>query len=296
MREQTSFFESGNGKREKLLRALRRRHAGFEQLESRYLLIGSDWTNGLSALNVNNDSAGLISPIDALLIINELNGKKIQDPNSGALPAHKPGVEPPPYIDVNCDGRVSPIDVLQVVNHLNGLPDDVGMAFMTGDGQSGNFSSLGCAPVLREGTSFVTTLTTPLTIPADAAAVSFVLEGIEFDSMSEGQIHDAFEASLLDRSGRSLVRSIAAGRDAFFNSSEDGEALGTTQVVISGERVTLSLADVLPGTQADLVFRLVNNDSDTNSVAGIRSVEYQFTFPSGEGLATRGKSSRESTC
>ncbi len=284
MRTSTRFFEDRNRKREKLLRALRRRQSRFEQLESRCLLIGSDWTNGLSALNVNNDSEGLVSPIDVLLIINELNGKVFHDPDSGALPPVQPGAEPPPYIDVNCDGRVSPIDALQVINHLNGLPDNVGMAFTTGGGHSGNFSSLGCAPVLREGASFVTTLTTPLTIPADAAAVSFVMEGIEFDTTNKGRIHDAFEVSLLDLSGRSLVHSIANGRDAFFNSSENGQALGTTQVVISGSRITLSLADVHPGTLANLVFRLVNNDADTNTVAGVRSVEYQSTFSGGEGL------------
>ncbi len=284
MRTRTGFYERQYRKRERLLRALRRRHSRFEQLESRRLLIGSDWTNGLSALNVSNDPEGLVSPIDVLLIINELNGKKIHDPNSGALPRAQPGAEPPPYIDVNCDGRVSPIDALQVINHLNGLPDDVGMAFTTGDGQRGNFSSLGCAPVLREGTSFVTTLTAPLTIPADAAAVSFVIEGIEFDSTSQGSVHDAFEAALLDQSGRSLVRSIDVGRDAFFNATEDVDMLGTTQVVISGNRVTLSLAGVLAGTRADLVFRLVNNDPDTRSVVGVRSVEYLSTFSGGEGL------------
>ncbi len=284
MRTGTGLFEGKHGKRNRLLRALRRRHSRFEQLESRNLLIGSDWSNGLSALNVNNDPDGLISPIDVLLVINELNGRKIRGSNSGPLPPARPGLEPPPYVDVNCDGFVTPIDALRVINHLNGLPDDVGMAFTTGDGQRGNFSSLGCAPVLREGTSFVTTLTTPLTIPADAAAVTFLIEGIEFDSASNGNVHDAFEAALLDKSGRSLVRTIAVGRDAFFNATEGFEMLGTTQVAISGNRVTLSLEGVLAGTQADLVFRLVNNDLDTGSLAGVRSVEYLSTFSGGEGL------------
>lgn len=256
-----------------------KRSLTFQQLEGRCMLIGSDWTNGLSPLNVDNDQS--VSPLDVLQVVNELNEKRISDPSTGRLPrVSSAGSTPPPFFDVDCDQFITPLDVLVIINHLNGAETQVGRAFTRSDGSSGNFSTLGCGPALREGSSFVTSLTTQMTIPTNSAALSFVLEGIEFDSSSQGAIHDAFEVALLDSSGRSLVHPIATGRDAFFNSTENGLPQGTSQVVLSGNRVTLSLVDVLPGTQADLVFRLVNNDSDTRSTAAIKSVEFVTNFAS----------------
>ncbi len=277
-----SFSKPNRINLKRLSRAFHRelkRGFAFEQLESRCMLIGSDWTNGLSPLNVDNDQT--VSPLDVLQVVNELNEKRISDPSTGRLPhVSIAGTSPPPFFDVDCDQFITPLDVLVIINHLNGSETQVGRAFMRSDGSSGNFSTLGCGPALREGSSFVTSLTTQMTIPTNAAALSFVLEGIEFDSSSQGGIHDAFEVALLDTSGRSLVHPIATGRDAFFNSTENGLPKGTSQVVLSDNRVTLSLADVLPGTQAALVFRLVNNDSDTRSAAAIKSVEFVTNFSS----------------
>jgi hypothetical protein len=69
------------------------------------------WQNADNCLNVNNDD--FVSPIDALLVINELNrhGSRKLMPPSG-------NVAPPPYYDVNGDYYVSPIDVLLIINHL----------------------------------------------------------------------------------------------------------------------------------------------------------------------------------
>ncbi|MCB9873883.1 MAG: hypothetical protein H6821_06850 [Planctomycetaceae bacterium] len=62
-------------------------------------------------LDTNND--GTVAPIDALLIINELNAK-------GAYPissVDQPGERA--LLDVNGDGFVSPLDVLMIINHLH---------------------------------------------------------------------------------------------------------------------------------------------------------------------------------
>ncbi|MCA9218119.1 MAG: hypothetical protein KDB27_33840 [Planctomycetales bacterium] len=64
-------------------------------------------TNPSNAMDVNGDSA--VSPIDALLVINNLNGQ------AAAVPA---GVKH--FLDVSGDGAISPIDALLVINHLNG--------------------------------------------------------------------------------------------------------------------------------------------------------------------------------
>jgi uncharacterized protein YkwD len=61
--------------------------------------------NPLNPLDVNGD--GVVAPIDALLVINELNTALV------------PGVTAtPPWVDVNGDNAVSPVDALLVINQL----------------------------------------------------------------------------------------------------------------------------------------------------------------------------------
>ena len=58
---------------------------------------------------MNSDT--FVSPIDALLVINDLNAigaRPLVDPPTG-----------PPFIDVNGDGFLSPLDALLVINYLN---------------------------------------------------------------------------------------------------------------------------------------------------------------------------------
>lgn len=88
--------------------------AAGSQLTWRLDILTSDgvspprYTNLAGRLDTNGDRE--ISPIDALLVINELNTggprQLIEFPNS-------------PFLDTNADGQLSPIDVLVVINHLN---------------------------------------------------------------------------------------------------------------------------------------------------------------------------------
>jgi hypothetical protein len=83
------------------------------------------WHNRGNGLDVNAD--GAVSPIDALLVIIELdaNGSSLlSDPSAGN--------SPPPYFDVNEDGFVAPSDAIQVINFLN--------ANANGEGGEGEFS------------------------------------------------------------------------------------------------------------------------------------------------------------
>jgi hypothetical protein len=71
------------------------------------------WQNPANSLDVNND--GVISPLDVLTIINEINSV-----GSHTLPNPvTPGDQPPPYYDVNGDGSVTPLDALAVINYIN---------------------------------------------------------------------------------------------------------------------------------------------------------------------------------
>ncbi len=70
----------------------------------------SPWQNQRDPNDVNDD--GLISALDSLLIINEINAGGSRDLRGTNLPF-------PPYIDVTGENLLSGIDVLQVVNYIN---------------------------------------------------------------------------------------------------------------------------------------------------------------------------------
>ncbi|MDZ4848231.1 MAG: CARDB domain-containing protein [Pirellulaceae bacterium] len=93
-------------------RKLSNRQRFFEQLEQR-LLLNSDWRNPARPMDVNNDM--VVSPIDALIVINHLNRRSGPDSQSPLGPRTQLLSN---YIDTNGDNFASPIDVLQVINHL----------------------------------------------------------------------------------------------------------------------------------------------------------------------------------
>jgi hypothetical protein len=58
-----------------------------------------------------------VSPVDVLLIINDLNfrgARKLPNPP-------QPPFLPPPYLDASGDGWITPADALLIINYLNGL-------------------------------------------------------------------------------------------------------------------------------------------------------------------------------
>jgi hypothetical protein len=66
--------------------------------------------NPRNALDVNDDTT--VSPIDALLVINELN-------RAGRTPAAREAGTDRLFLDVNGDSYLSPLDALVVINELN---------------------------------------------------------------------------------------------------------------------------------------------------------------------------------
>jgi hypothetical protein len=83
------------------------------------------WQNKPNELDTRND--GNVIPLDALAVINELNGRTISD-IVGRLPKTRPADSTLPYFDVNGDGFVTPIDALRIVNALNHLGEAEGEA------------------------------------------------------------------------------------------------------------------------------------------------------------------------
>ena len=70
------------------------------------------WQNPDDELDV--DDSGAIEPLDALIIINELNSA-----GSHVLPVPTGEPGPPPFYDVDPDNAVTPTDAIQVINFLN---------------------------------------------------------------------------------------------------------------------------------------------------------------------------------
>ena len=88
------------------------------------------WHNGIEPLNVSAE--GGITPIDALMVINELNSEHKTD-----LPTDRPRPLTAPFLDVNRDGQVTPFDALLVINYLNsgeGEGEHLGGQRSSGDG------------------------------------------------------------------------------------------------------------------------------------------------------------------
>jgi hypothetical protein len=91
-----------------------------ERLELRQLMAAdfNPYHNPVYAQDVNHDFQ--VSPLDALLIINDLNASGPRALPMGAAQTTAQGEgEQQSYPDVNGDGYLSPIDVLSVINHLN---------------------------------------------------------------------------------------------------------------------------------------------------------------------------------
>jgi Dockerin type I domain len=76
----------------------------------------SPWRN--SARNVDVNRSMSVTPLDALLIINELNRPTISRPGF-KLPTVRPFDSTLPYFDTSGDGLCSPLDALLVINALN---------------------------------------------------------------------------------------------------------------------------------------------------------------------------------
>jgi fibro-slime domain-containing protein/RHS repeat-associated protein len=127
-----------------------------------------------------------------------------------------------------------------------------------------------------EENNFTVFRSLPLTIPATPSILSFQIHP-QFDTTGVNSINDAIDVALVDANGNSLVHTVASSRDAFFNWTE-----GESTVFGAGasydaatHTVSLNLTGINPGTNAQLVFRLVNNDGDITT--SVRITDFAFT-------------------
>ncbi len=160
----------------------------------------------------------------------------------------------------NFDGtailRGTPVDFLSNINsniHLS-VTDASGLTAI---------QDFTIAPSLYEveENNFTVFRSLPLLIPATPSILSFKINP-QFDPTSINSINDAIEVALVDANGNSLVHTVAGERDAFFNWTEgESTALGAgTSYDAATHTVSLNLTGINPGTNAQLVFRLLNNE------------------------------------
>ena len=96
-------------------------------------LFPSPWQNQM--LDVDVRGSGSPSPLDVLIIINELNNKGSRQLSSSDL-------EMPNKLDVTGDGYLSPLDVLVVINFLNSRRDSEGESEIKSESVLSHFASL----------------------------------------------------------------------------------------------------------------------------------------------------------
>lgn len=125
--------------------------------------------------------------------------------------------------------------------------------------------------LLRENSDFVVVAEEVVSIPETPTVLQFSYTDF-FDTTETFAINDAFEVALLDADGRSLVHTYGVGQDAFFNVSEGLPVAQAAGVSVDGQTVSVDLSDIAAGTEARLVFRLVNNDGDTQTAVRISGI------------------------
>lgn len=140
---------------------------------------------------------------------------------------------------------------------------------------------------LTEGSQFLTQQTYAVTIPNSPQTIAVSFRNLSFDTTAIGLIKDGFEISLLGPDGKTLVPTIATGRDAFYNVGETftpALAQGVAATTANGiTTVYVNISKVTPGTKATVVARLINDDTDTATtvqVAGL--VQTNVTMPAAQ--------------
>lgn len=131
------------------------------------------------------------------------------------------------------------------------------------------------AAQLTEGRAFVVSIHQTFTVPVGAQTLSFDIVGLYPDSTGDALL-DAFEASLIDGAGASVVPVHRAGTTSYVNRQEDGTGSAATGVAVvqgpSAVNVAVDISGVPSGTTVTFVASLVNGDGDDGGTVTLDNV------------------------
>lgn len=127
---------------------------------------------------------------------------------------------------------------------------------------------------LIEETFFKVTEEIALTIPETPSILNISLAEIYFDKTDTDSINDSLELALIDEKGNSLVHTIKPEKEAFFNWTEGETPLmgAGTSYSPQNQTISVNLTELTPNTEAKLIVRLINNDSDTTTTVSIKEI------------------------
>ena len=235
---------SNRHRRNQLRRRRRTRQRYFESLEPR-LMLAVDWRNPVNPYDVNRDMS--VSPIDALIGINELNrvGPHTltgRDANSDL-----------PYLDVSGDNEISPIDVLQVFNLLN-------------DGRGGEVFVIS----QRE---FVSEFEYQITLGQHQGSRHYrlAIDSIFETSDTTSSIDDVFNIYLIDpNDGATTLLDRGTPGTALFSKIGDRTELATGLVTFDGSIVDIDLSTLGDRDTGLLRLQHINGDSSAGGQVLVR--------------------------
>ena len=138
-------------------------------------------------------------------------------------------------------------------------------------GAESRINALGGVAQLWEHDSFLTSLQQTFTIPPSPQTISFDVVALGLEA-ALGGVPDAFEVSLLNEAGQSLVPAFRPEATSFFNANPEGAVSWAAGVQWDGRHVTLDIGSLTPGTQATLVFDLIGNPPGRSSVVAVDNV------------------------
>ena len=122
-----------------------------------------------------------------------------------------------------------------------------------------------------ENESFLTSLQQSFVVPNVPQTLSFDLRSLGLELSALG-IPDAFEVSLLNSANNSLLPTHRAEATSFFNVTAGAQASLASGVTSNGTTVTVNISDLVPGSNATLMFDLVGNPPGTSSTVVLDNV------------------------
>ncbi len=161
-----------------------------------------------------------------------------------------------------------------------------------------------CEAVMTEGDSFTVTLEKSFIIPPTPGLLTIQYSAPTFDSSATNLMRDAFEAALVDASGRPLTFTIQgsasvtpanvdtpstlpANPAAFFNHSDGkspfagpGTAFQPSTLNPQLSTIFADVSHLAANSNAKLILRLVNNDLDRHTTIRIVDVRWKAADPS----------------